>query len=232
MNLLKRAFLLGAAAAVASLPARAKPVVKAQARPTPKAAPKAPARAPVRGRAPAPAPARAPAPPPLRSPVLLTVSGAIKRHNRGALDPVVDQMAHKHGLAFEQAFGFDAAALANLPTETIQPTLEYDGKPHTLVGPTLEMVLASVGIAPGQPGVQLTLYAVDGYRVEISLAEVREQRMILATRIDGQTMALGGFGPVWAVVDADRVAALKDKPLAERFQRCPWGLYHVDVRLA
>ena len=160
---------------------------------------------------------------------LLTVSGAIKKHNRGALDKATDQMAYKHGLAFEQAYTFDAAALANLPSETIQPTLEYDEKVHSLSGPTLEMVLAVLGIAPGQPGVLLRLFAVDGYRVEITLADVRALHMLVATRIDGQSMAVGGLGPQWAVYDADRHPEMSTKPLPERFQRCPWGLYHIEV---
>lgn len=215
MNLLKRAFLLAAVAA--ALPAQAAPAKRAAPRPAPR---KAPAR---------PAPARAPAPPPLRSPVLLTVSGAIKKSNRGPLDKAIDQMAAKHGLAWEQAYTFDAAALANLPAETIQPTLEYDAKPHTLSGPPLEMVLATLGITPGQPGVMLALRAVDGYRMELSLADARAWRMILATRIDGQSLAIGGLGPLWAVYDADRLPGIQELPLAERFQRCPWGLYHIEV---
>ncbi|WP_247661217.1 molybdopterin-dependent oxidoreductase [Ideonella alba] len=216
MNLLKRAFLLGAVAAV--LPA-------AQAAPVKRAAPVRKAPPP---RRPA-APARAPAPPPLRSPVLLTVSGAIKKSNRGPLDKAIDQMAAKHGLAWEQAYTFDAAALANLPAETIHPTLEYDAKPHTLSGPPLEMVLATLGITPGQAGVMLALRAVDGYRMELSLADVRAWKMILATRIDGQSLAIGGLGPLWAVYDADRLPGIAELPLAERFQRCPWGLYHIEV---
>lgn len=227
MNLLKRAFLLGAVAATTALPAWAKPAPK-----------KVAAKAPVRGRAPAkgkPAPAAghtAPRPAPLRSPVLLTVSGAIKKSNRGPVDVAVDQMAFKHGLNFDKAYTFDAAALANLPAETIQPTLEYDGKVHALSGPTVEMVLAMLGIAPGQPGVQLVLHAVDGYRVEIALADVRANRMIVATRIDGQTMAIGGLGPQWAVHDADRLPQFQDKPLNERFAQCPWGLFHIEVKQA
>jgi len=44
------------------------------------------------------------------------------------------------------------------------------------------------------------------------------------------TLALGGLGPQWAVIDADTVVAFKDKPLKERFALCPWGLYHIDVK--
>jgi hypothetical protein len=164
-----------------------------------------------------------------RQPALLTLSGAVGKTNRGAFDPVVDQMMGKHGIKFDKAFAFDAAALGKLPAVTIKPTLEYDAKEHTLTGPLLTTVLAAAGVPAGS-AVQLGLRAVDGYNVGISLADATTYRMIVATHLDGQPMALGGLGPQWAVYDADRVAAFKDKPLKERFGLCPWGLYHVDVK--
>jgi hypothetical protein len=164
-------------------------------------------------------------------PALLTVSGAIVKGNRGALDPALDQMMAKHGIQFTKAWTFDAAALQRLPAVTIKPTLEYDGKVHTLQGPLLDTVLQAAGIAPGA-SVMLGLRAVDGYNVLVSLADARSYRMIVATRIDGQPLALGGLGPQWAVYEADTLAAFKDKPLKERFGLCPWGLYHIDVKAA
>jgi hypothetical protein len=43
-------------------------------------------------------------------------------------------------------------------------------------------------------------------------------------------MPLGGLGPLWAVYDADRVPEMAGKPLPERFNACPWALYHVEVQ--
>lgn len=166
---------------------------------------------------------------PSQSPGLLTVSGAIDRPNRGPLDAALDQMMVKHGVAFERAYVFDAAALKRLPTVKVQPTLEYDAKRHALTGPLLSTVLEAVGV--GSTGAMtLTLRAVDGYAVTLSLAEVRAYRMIVATSIDDHALALGGLGPQWAVLDADRVAPFDAKPLKERFALCPWGLYHIDVK--
>ena len=59
--------------------------------------------------------------------------------------------------------------------------------------------------------------------------QAREQGFIVATHMDGQPMALGGLGPLWAIPDADRVPELAAKPLAQRFGGCPWSLYHIDV---
>ena len=175
--------------------------------------------------------AAAPAASAARGPVLLTVSGAIARSNRGPLDPALDQMMAKHGIRFDKAFTFDSAALQRLPRVTIKPTLEYDEKVHALSGPSLASVLEAAGVAPGA-SVMLGLRAVDGYNVMVSSADARGYKMIVATHLDGQPLALGGLGPQWAVYDADTLPAFKDKPLKERFGLCPWGLYHIDVKAA
>ena len=161
-------------------------------------------------------------------PALLTVGGLVPQSNRAALDPALDQMMFKHGVKFSHAFTFDAAALQNLPKVSIRPTLEYDGKEHILTGPTLINVLSAAGVKP-DPSLRLGIRAVDGYNVMISVADVMAYRMIMATHIDGVPMALGSLGPQWAVYDADRLAAFKDKPLKDRFGLCPWGAYYIDV---
>jgi len=162
-------------------------------------------------------------------PALLTVTGAGIRSNRGPFDPVRDQMMHKQGLTFTKAHAFDYASLLQLAPHTIRPTLEYDAKPHTLRGPLLLDVLARAGATVGDATV-LVLRAVDGYNVEISGAQARTRRVIVATHMDGAPMPLGGLGPLWAVIDADRVPEMAALPLAQRFAACPWALYHVEVK--
>lgn len=166
---------------------------------------------------------------PGKGPALLTVTGAIGEPNRGPFDPALDQMMHKHKVSFERAFAFDYALLASLPAVTIGPTIEYDGRTHLLRGPLLLDVLALAGARPAASA-RLVLRAVDGFAVAMSVEKARRQRLLIATQMDGQAMPLGGLGPLWAIVDADRIAELAAKPLAERFGECPWGLYHVDVQ--
>jgi len=160
---------------------------------------------------------------------LLTVTGAIARRNRGPLDPALDQLLVKHGAKFERAWEFDAAMLARLPNVTLQPTLEYDAKTHRLRGPLLSSVVEAAGVSSSAQ-VMLALRALDGYTVVVSLADARSYRMIVATTLDGVPMNVGGLGPLWAVYDADRLPAFKDKPLKERFALCPWGLYFIEVK--
>jgi hypothetical protein len=164
-----------------------------------------------------------------RGPALLTVTGAIARPNRGPLDPVLDQMMHKQQLAFDQAHAFDYAALLALAPQTIWPTLEYDGKPHVLRGPLLADVLDRAGAVLNEKTL-LVLRAVDGYNVELPLAQATGRRFIVATHIDGKPMPLGGLGPLWAVYDADWVPDMAKLPLPQRFAACPWALYHVEVK--
>jgi hypothetical protein len=166
-------------------------------------------------------------------PALLTVTGAISHANRGPFDPVLDQMMHKHGVGFRKAYVFDDAALRALPAVTIRPTLEYDGRTHQLRGPLLVDVLARAGAIHGDRTAEdktvLVLRAVDGYNVELPLAQARARRFIVATHVDGKPMPLGGLGPLWAVYDADRVPEMAALPLAQRFTGCPWALYHINV---
>ena len=162
-------------------------------------------------------------------PALLTLTGAIGKVNRGRFDPLLDQMMHKQKITFDKAHAFDFAALASLPSLVIKPTLEYDGKVHALRGPTLVDVLKAAGAAMAGDS-KLVLRAVDGYAVTLTLAEARAQRFIVATHLDGQPMALGGLGPLWAIYDADRVPEMAARALPERFANCPWALYHIEVQ--
>ncbi len=161
-------------------------------------------------------------------PALLTVTGAIGRANRGPIS-VLDQMMHKQKLQFDKGYTFDFATLLAIPSHAIQPTLEYDNRPHTLRGPLLAEVTKITG-APSSASTRLLLRAVDGYAVTLSLAEVRKYRFIVATHLDGRPMPLGGLGPLWAVYDADRFPEMRAKPVNARFALCPWALYHMEVQ--
>lgn len=175
------------------------------------------------------APAAASGPKHQAGPALLTISGAIDRANRRALDPALDQMMHKHKLAFERAWTMDFGALAALPARTIGPTLEYDNKVHALRGPLLTDVLAQAGARLGARA-KVVLRAVDGYAAAVEIGQLRAWNFIVATHLDGKPLPLGGLGPLWAVYDADRVPEMAKRPVNERFGACPWALYHIEVQ--
>ena len=163
------------------------------------------------------------------SPALLTITGAIGRGNRGPLDKALDQMMAKQQLSFDKAHTFDYRALTSLPAQTIRPTLEYDNKVHNLRGPLLGQVIEATGARMDNTH-KLVLRAIDGYTVNLTLAQAQRYRFIVATHLDGHPMPLGGLGPLWAVFDADRHPDVMARPLAERYAQCPWGLYHIEVQ--
>ena len=162
-------------------------------------------------------------------PTLLTVSGHIGAGNRGPLNPALDRMMGKQKIMFDRAHVWDFAALAAMPAVMIEPTLEYDGQRHALKGPLLLDVMKACGVKVSEKTL-LFLRAVDGYAVQVGAAELEKYRFIVATHFDGQPLALGGLGPLWALYDADRFADMAAKPLSGRFTNCPWGVYHIDVR--
>ena len=100
--------------------------------------------------------------------------------------------------------------------------------PAGLRGPLLVDALKAAG-APEEDDVRLRLRAADGYAAALTVVQARAQRFIVATHLDGQAMAPGGLGPLWAIHDADHIAAVAALPLAERFASCPWALYHIGV---
>ncbi len=159
---------------------------------------------------------------------VLTVAGRMGRSNRGPTDGVYDQLMKRQGVSFERARAFSLPDLLRLPALTLSPTLEYDAKVHTLKGPALVNVLRVAGVDV-QGASRVRMRALDGYLVTVTMQQVRERAMILATHIDGMPLSIGGLGPLWGVFDPVRSADLKDKPLAERFGDCPWGLYFIDV---
>lgn len=162
------------------------------------------------------------------APAILTVSGATKRTNRGALDPAFDPLMARHLVKFTSAYTFDYPSITSLPTVTIKPTIEYDAKQHTLTGPLLANVLEQAG-APSAGDTKISLRAVDGYAVLTTLDNIRAWRFIVATHMDGKPMPLGGLGPLWAIYDADKIPELAAKPLKDRFVLSPWGLYQIQV---
>lgn len=166
---------------------------------------------------------------PVANPGLLTITGAIDKTNRGAFDPASDVLMSKHKLAFNAGYVIDWQSLAALPARTIEPTLEYDSKRHKLSGPTLMDVLA-LARARVADTATLALRAIDGYAPTMSAREARTYGFIVATHRDGAPLHVGGLGPLWAVYDADRFPDMAAKPVTERFAKCPWGLYHIEVR--
>jgi hypothetical protein len=162
------------------------------------------------------------------SPPLLTITGTIAKTNRGPFDPARDILMGKHGVKFDKALAVDFPMLTRLPSTRIDVTLEYDRKRHQLRGPMLTDVLA-LARASIDDATVLHMRAVDGYAPTLIVADARRYRYVVAMLLDGQPLALGGLGPLWAIYEADRFPEIAAKPVDQRFATCPWAMYHIDV---
>lgn len=162
-------------------------------------------------------------------PALLTITGDVTKTNRPSFDPSRDILMGKHGAKFDKAFAIDYPTIARLPAKRFVATLEYDNKRHELGGPLLTDVLALAGAA-ATDATTLQMRAVDGYSPTLSFADARRFQYIVAMRMDGRPLALGGLGPLWAVYEADRFPEVAAKPVDQRFATCPWALYQIDVK--
>ncbi len=150
-------------------------------------------------------------------PVVITVAGAIQNANRGPVDPFDDTFFAYHEIAFERAFGFDRAALEALGMHRI--TTKYPGSETVIEaeGPLLRDILAAAG-ATGDVAV---VTALDGYAAEVAIADAAEA--VLALRVDGRELGLGGRGPAWLVFP-------DDPALAERGDaQWVWAAFFVRV---
>jgi hypothetical protein len=164
----------------------------------------------------------------LQSPALLTVTGPTVRANRRTFDPAFDQMMAKQKLAFDKAHAFDFGLLNAMPSTTIEPTLEYDKRKHRLSGPLLVNVLKAAGVNGDR--YRLVLRGIDGYSPVVPVAHAAKYEFIVATRLDGDPMPLGGLGPLWVVYEADKFPDMAAKPIEERFALCPWGVYQIEMQ--
>lgn len=142
-----------------------------------------------------------------KGPTILTISGEIETANRGAVDPFDDVYLEFHDVAFDKAFAFDQSTLSALAQHKI--TTKYPGQDRTVEveGPLLKDVLA----AAGATGETAKLLALDGYAVELPLAELEKFPVVLALKNNGEWLGLGGRGPTWVVYPQDDFAELADR---------------------
>lgn len=140
-------------------------------------------------------------------PALITVSGAIDKPNRGPLDPLLDATVARFVESFERAHAFDLADLQALPQHAMTVSYaDWSGASHSFEGPLMADVLA----AAGATGTKAIVIGLDGYSGEFDVAVLEKAGFILALKMDGQPLAVGGLGPAWLMVSPDAEAAFSD----------------------
>lgn len=165
-------------------------------------------------------------------PVLLTISGLGIQPNRSALDPKRDIMLAAQGYQFDAAWACGRDAINSLAQSTLSSRIEYDEQTHGLRGPLLETVLQAAGLDIAKALAEhhwITLQGIDGYRVQMPLAQALRWRYLLTTQMDEQALPLGGLGPLWAMYDPQPLNELADLPEKKRFAQAVWGLYYIQI---
>jgi hypothetical protein len=154
-------------------------------------------------------------------PVVLTITGDVGKTNRGPLDPFADKLIEAHGTRFERAMEFDYAALAALGMHTIK--VQYPTWPaaYAFEGPLLKDVLNAAGVANGV----LRPIALDGYAIDIPYSDLEKWPVILALKMDGRWLPIGGAGPTWVIYPRDRFPELAKEDDA----KWVWGVSHIQA---
>jgi len=132
---------------------------------------------------------------PLRGPVILTISGSIANPSRGAMDPEQDKFFAYNEVEFDSAAQFDYAALQGLGIVSINADFPMGGPVHSFEGP----LLADVLTAAGATGDTITIRALDGFAVDLDIAEAIANGAVVALKRDGVPFALGDYGPTQVV---------------------------------
>lgn len=165
-------------------------------------------------------------------PVVLTIAGIGVQANRGKPQAVADRMLTVHGYQFDAAGSCGLDAINSLQQHSLKTVAEYDEAEHSLRGPLLENILQAAGVDMAQAIAQghwLTLQGIDGYRTQMPVAQAVRWRIMLATQMDGQPLAMDGVGPLWTMFAPEQIAELTQLPIKERFQAAVWGLYFIQV---
>jgi hypothetical protein len=151
-------------------------------------------------------PALATDPPPTpEGRVILNVTGQIGRTNDG------------------EAMVFDRAMFDALPqTTVVTPTAWTEGTP-TFSGVTLADLLDAVEAE----GRVLRVTALNDYAADIPVEEVRSYPILLASRIDGQTMSVRDKGPLWVIYPIGDYPELEG---GESDAKMVWQVETIEVR--
>ncbi len=136
---------------------------------------------------------------------VLSITGAISQRNTA------------------DAADFDMAMLERLPQHSLTTLVPWYSRPRTFTGVRLRELLALVGAR----GDTLRAIALNDYRVDIPVEEVRRLDVIVAHRLDDQPMTVREKGPLVIMYPFDTVRELRN-PV--HFGRAAWQLRRIEVR--
>ena len=153
---------------------------------------------------------------------IVTIHGEIGTVDRGAMDPALEPLFRAYGIEFDSACVMPFASLADMTQHDVRVAYPEGGETRVFSGPLLRDVLDVA--AP--EGSMLTITALDGYQRDIELSRIEDHDVILAIRMDGDALNIGGYGPamiVWPRDTDDALAGMDDSDWI-------WGVFSIEVR--
>jgi len=121
--------------------------------------------------------------------VVLTMSGEIGTHNKG------------------KKLALDIASLEKMRTVRMETTEPFLKRKVTFEGVLLSDLLAVAGVPDSASKVNIV--ALDDYKVDFNVADVRSSQMLLATKADGKRMPVDKAGPI-RIVDSSSLGRNPD----------------------
>ncbi len=122
--------------------------------------------------------------------VILTVTGSIANTNQ-------DGKAE-----------FDAAMLEKIGTARVQTSTPWtEGRP-TFEGVLMRDLLERLGAR----GTTVTVVALNDYKLQIPTADFTKYPVLLASKMNGETLRIRDKGPLWLVYPQDEFPELQNKP--------------------
>ncbi len=92
-------------------------------------------------------------------------------------------------------------------------------------GPLARVVLADAGQDMPKDA-QLTVMAINDYKIDLPVSEILDFDVMLATRRDGETMSLREKGPIWIMYPISDNAELEDEAINSRLV---WQLKSIQI---
>ncbi|MBP2299672.1 molybdopterin-dependent oxidoreductase [Azospirillum picis] len=118
---------------------------------------------------------------------------------------------------------FTLADLDALPQAEIRTSTPWHDGVKRFTGPSLAELLRKVGAT----GSELAVTALNDYSVRLPASDAAESGPILATRIDGQPIAVRAKGPIFIIYPFDAKPQLRIETI---YNRSVWQVKQIDVQ--
>ncbi len=123
------------------------------------------------------------------------------------------------------SFAFDLAALRQLAQRQVVTTTPWYTSSSEFSGPLLRDLLKAAGLTvAGTTTLRCT--ALNDYRVEIPMDDVRRFDVVVAHLLNGKPMSVREKGPLFVIYPFDEQPQLKTTTY---FSRCIWQLKQIEV---